>query len=335
MVKNINDILRNHIRQHGVFKFVDIGEGKGKLNDSVLPVEKENDFVQAMQKATVLLDASRYIALKSAKHDIDRVDYEIELESGSRNQSTGEIKLTDQDPDFKLNELSVEKFMAKMRITTEAIEDNFKQKTLVSMLTDMFGRSAGRSFERICIYGNTQLPAIPEIPTGYRQINGWIQKKDHDKISYTDEKITDILRIMYDTLDPSYLDQAKFYVPTSRVSEYRRALQKRQTSLGDTSITSKGELLFEGIPVVPVPALDYPLRNPVFRDKISDETMFLGRPTNFVHGLLRQITIKSAEDIESDLVKFVLSLRGDCHFEDETKTIMAQHTKTKPEPPKK
>lgn len=245
MIKSIDTKLYEHLKKNGVFKFVDIGEGKGRLGGGVLAVEKENEFVKAMQKATVILDDSRYIALKSSKHDIDRVEYEIELESGSRNQSTGDIKLVDQDPIFKLNELSVEKLMAKTRITTEAIEDNIEQKNLVNNLVDLFGRSAGRNFERICIYGNKKLPTIPEIPSGYRQINGGIQKKGNEIIPYTDEKITEILTTMYDELDPSYIENAKFYVQTSRVSEYRRELKERQTSLGDTSVTSKGELLFE------------------------------------------------------------------------------------------
>lgn len=321
---NMNKKLHEFIRGNGILKFVDIGEGKGKLGGGILPVEKEKEFLQSMQKATVMLDDSRYIRMNSDKKDIDRIDYELDLEDGSRNPDTAEIKLKDQDPIFKLNELSAKKLMAKTRLTTEAIEDNIEQGSLESTITDLFGRAAGRSFERICIFGNTNLPSNENIPSGYRQIDGWIKKagillKDFENIN-----IETILTKMYDTLNPSYLDSAKFYLPTYRVSQYRRALKSRHTTLGDEAVTKDNQLLFEGIPLIPVPALDYPIRNSFFWDNIAPETLFLGRPGNFVHGLKREITVKSKEEIENDLFKFVLSLRGDCHYEDETKTIIAQ-----------
>jgi hypothetical protein len=52
--------------------------------------------------------------------------------------------------------------------------------------------------------------------------------------------------------------------------------------------------------------------------------MFLGKPSNFVHGLKRGVTVESEKDIEYQMYKFILSLRGDCHFEDETKVVVAR-----------
>lgn len=47
----------------------------------------------------------------------------------------------------------------------------------------------------------------------------------------------------------------------------------------------------------------------------------LERPQNFVHGLKREIMVRSEKDIEYQMYKFILSLRGDCHYEDETKLL--------------
>lgn len=329
---NIHEKLYDLIKNNVTLKFIDIGKGDGKLDKGVLPPEKGKEFIQSLQKPTILLSDSRYVKMQSDTFDIDRINYDLDLEDGTRNQDTAQIKLKDQDPVFALNEMIARKLMAKTRLTTDAIEDSIAQKTFASTLMSLFGQAAGRSLERIFIYGNKNLTPSENVPSGYTQIDGWIRKAKNVIKDFPNNKIEPILTKMYDTLDPSYLSTSKFYVPTSRESEYRRALQHRNTSLGDESVTKNNTLLFEGIPVVPVPALDIPVRDPVFRDNISSETLFLGRPSNFVHGLHREITIKSAEDIENDLFKFVLSLRGDCHFEDETKVVIAQPEPPKPEP---
>lgn len=335
---NINKELAKVIRSNGVFKFVDTVESS--LGDSVLQVEKEAKFVEEMQKATVMMDASRYIGMKADKKDIDRITMEIDLEDGSRNASTGNITLTDQDPDFYVNQLDAEKLMAKWRLTYETLEDNIEQGTLESTVTRLGGNASGRSLERIFIFGNKDLTAGVNVPSGYTCIDGWVQKVDSDQILYgggsssaRDFNPTDIdnmLTAMYDAQDPDYLDGAVYYLPRAKVSTYRRSLKSKDSPLGDQAVLSNGELTFEGIPVRGVPALDNPVRNATFAANICKEVAFLGRPNNFVHGLKRGITVETDKDVENQMYKFITSLRGDCHFEDETKLVMAMPSTTAP-----
>lgn len=323
---DINQKLAEAIKTNGIIKFVDTVSAS--LNTSVLQVEKEAQFIQELQAATVMLDGSRYIRMKSDKKDIDRINFELDLEDGSRNASTAVITLTDQDPTFAVNQLDAQKLMAKTRLTTEAIEDNIEQGTLVDTVTSLFARAAGKSFERICIFGDKSLVAGVNVPSGYTKIDGWAHEADSDQIltsgDFTATDVETIFETMYDALDPQYLSQAVFYVPYSRESEYRRALKGRDTAMGDEAVAGATTLYFEGVPIKPVAALDYPVNNATFNSNISKEVLFLGPPKNFVHGLKRGITVKSAEDIDNDLFKFVLSLRGDCGYEDETKVVVAK-----------
>lgn len=323
---DINQKLAEAIKQNGIIKFVDIVNTS--LDTSVLQVEKEAAFVQALQASTVMLDGSRYIGMKSSKKDIDRIEMEIDLEDGSRNSSTGVITLTGQDPDFYVNQLDAQKLMAKTQLTYEAIEDNIEQGTLESTLTSLLGKAAGRSLEKIFIFGDTDLVAGANVPSGYTVTNGWVAKADSDQIlDATDFSATDVETVfetMYDTLDPQYIPEAVFYVPYSRESEYRRALKAKDSALGDQAVMQNGRLTFEGVPVIPVPALDVPVNNSTFNANISKEVLFLGRPSNFVHGLKRGITVETDKDIEYQMYKFILSLRGDCHFEDETKVVVGR-----------
>lgn len=336
MATDINTQLADYIKRGGIIKFVDtVG---ASLNEAVLQVEKEAAFIRELQKATVILDGSRYIPMKSDKKDIDRITMELDLEDGSRNSSTGAITLTGQDPTFAYNRLDVEKLMAKTQLTYEALEDNIEQGTLETTITQLFGRAAGRSLERIFIFGDETLVAGASVPSGYTMIDGWAHEVDSDQVLYgtgagkdfDTADIDDMLTTMYDALDPSYLDGAVFYLPTSRVSEYRRSLKSKDSPLGDQAVLQNGELTFEGIPLRAVPALDYPLNDASFASNISTEVAFLGRPNNFVHGLKRGITVESDKDIEYQMYKFILSLRGDCNFEDETKVVLARPGDTAP-----
>lgn len=324
---NINEKLGEVIRNGGIFKFVDTVASS--LNTSVLQVEKEAAFVQEMQKATVMLDKSRYIRMKSDKKDIDRISMELDLEDGSRNASTAAITLTDQDPTFALNELDAVKLMAKTRLTYEALEDNIEQGTLEGTVTSLFGKAAGRSFERIAIFGDTTLTASASVPSGYTKIDGWAKVADSNQIlkssAFSDgTDVENVFEVMIDEFDSSYLDGAVFYVPKRRETEYRRALKSKDTPLGDSAIEGSNQLYFEGCPVIPVPALDYPINSSTFNTNISKEVLFLGRPENFVHGLKREITVETDKDIENQIYKFVLSLRGDADYEDETKVVVAK-----------
>jgi len=327
---NINEQLGKVIRNKGMFKFVDTVASS--LDTGVLQVEKEADFIQALEEASPMLDKSRYIRMKSEKKDIDRLDMEIDLEDGSRNSSTGVITLTDQDPDFYVNQLDAEKLMAKTRLTYEALEDNISQGTLESTITARFGRAAGRSLERIFIFGNKDLSAGTYVPSGYPMIDGWIEKADDDQVldssDFTATDIETVLQTMYDALDPQYVEGAVYWVPNSRISEYRRALKGKDTALGDTATTGNNQLYFEGVPLEAVPALSRPLVDANFASNISKEVLFLGRPQNFVHGIKREIMVESDKDIENQMYKFILSLRGDCHFEDETKVVVGRPSTT-------
>ena len=177
---DINQKLAEAIKNQGIIKFVDIVSAS--LNTSVLQIEKESAFVQALQAATVILDGSRYIGMKSSKKDIDRIGMEIDLEDGSRNSSTGVITLTGQDPTFTVNELDAQKLMAKTQLTYEAIEDNIEQGTLESTVTTLLGKAAGRSLEKIFIFGDTDLTPGASIPSGYAVTDGWVAKADSDQV---------------------------------------------------------------------------------------------------------------------------------------------------------
>lgn len=332
---NIEQGLAQVIREHGIIKFVDIGASS--LNKGVLSTEKLAAFIQEMKSATTLLDAARLIPMNSFKKDIDRITMDIELEAPTRDPTTGAETLTDQDPTFAENTLDAVKLRAKTGLTREALEDNIEGQMLETTLTSLFGAAAGRALERVFIYGDTSVTSS-SVATGYKAVNGWIKKNDNKlygtgtgkDIDFTivdPSKDTYPLAVIKDALDTNYLNGAVFFTPTSIALSYQRALKSKDTNLGDQANLQNGQLTFEGYPVIPVPALDKPYADAAFFGK---KAIFFGPPSNIVYGMWKNVEIRPYEDIANDKWAFYLRLRGDCHYENETKTVCALPAETKP-----
>lgn len=334
---NLNEALRDVIlRDKGIIKFVDVGESS--LDKGVLTTDKLDAFVQEMKNGTVLLDAARILTMNSFEKDIDRISMEIELESPTRDPETGELVQTDQDPTFACNTLNAKRLSAQTRLTQESIEDNIEKGTLPSTVTTVFGKAGGRALERVFIYGDTAETGV-SVPTGYKSVDGWI-KKCANKLYGTgedkdfDPAITDtasdehMFAIMMEELDTAYLENAIYWVPTKRARSYQRSLKNKDTDLGDRANLQKGQLTYEGHPVVAVPGLDWAVNTPDF---FGPEAMFFGPADQFVYGLWSQVRIRTWEDVKNEMWYFFLRMRGDCHFEDERKMVCGLPGETKPE----
>lgn len=326
----IQQALLDVLRGNGIIKYVDIGPSS--LNKGVLTTDKLGAFIQAMKEGTVLLDAARLIPMSSFKKDIDRISMDIELEAPVRDANGNEV-LSDQDPAFGCNTLDAVKLRAKTRLTNDALEDNIEQGNLQTTLTSLFGTAGGRAWERVCIYGDTSITDTA-VPTGYRAVNGWI-KKNGNKLYGSgtgkdfDPSITDPTNenhpfaVMLDAQDDAYLENACYWVPKSVATKYQRSLKSKDTNLGDQANLQKGELTFEGYPVRAVPALGMPYKSASFMNGKAKKAWFFGPADQFVYGIWKNVQIRPVEDVENDLWKFFMRMRGDCHFEDETKVVCA------------
>lgn len=339
---NINVLLGNLLKKGGILKFVDVGEGSGKLGGGVLAVEKAAEFIQAMKDETVILDAARYLSMKSDKRDIDLVSMRIEMHSARRDPVTGKIPLTSQDPKFKLNQLVAEKLMAMTSMTYEALEDNIQQGVLESVITSLFGGSIGAAEERIFVWGKKDADPTKVPSTGYTEVDGWLEKANPDNILYGGGSSTardfdpatgaindddGMFAAMYDAMPSKYRKKAVFFVPDKRNTEFRRTLKGKDTQLGDDANTGEKPLTFEGRPLVPAPVLDEPLEQPDF---FQPETIMFTDPANLVWGAKRDLMIETDKNIYDQMYYWVASMRVDCNHENEDNTIFAQPGTTKP-----
>ena len=92
-IQTVENILKEKItkNENFVLKYVDIGQGSGKLNDGVLQAEKSAEYLQALTTSTKFLDSIKMVASHNHKREVDMMSFDVELEAGRYNEQGQEI----------------------------------------------------------------------------------------------------------------------------------------------------------------------------------------------------------------------------------------------------
>lgn len=249
-----------------VTKFVDIGTGSGKLNDSVMQAEKADKFLQALSDSTVFLDRTKMITSTNHKRELDTMSMEVELEAG-RISGTPQVLSTSQSATFLTRTFDAEELRALTGIHKTALKENIEGKGFMNTLTEKFGEANGRALEKVLIYGNKSSSATG-VATGYKVIDGILRTATVDSAATSDLEFdltaTDIIaefRAIIDAFPDKYKEPGNIvmFVPAIVKRALRRELTDNHDKYGDIyEITEDGDLVLEDVVIVSVPAFSNP-----------------------------------------------------------------------------
>lgn len=272
----IHEILAEKInnRDNIIFKFVDIGEGKGNLDKGILPVEKQAEYLKEMLDATTFLDGiSVKTELQNLRADVDGMGMELELVAGRNPKNKKPVKLTDDDVEdiYTWNrKLRCEKLRAITQYERDVLKYALTRQGFEQELVNMFAAANGQALERNLIYGNTEANPNTAESTGYLAIDGIIKKLQDDgdnpigKVQLVhnqyDETIFSQLWDILDSTPEKYLESAKWFVPREIISFARRYVALNKDNGSIEYIQQKNQFQIEGIPLIAVPAFST-LRN--------------------------------------------------------------------------
>lgn len=256
-----------------VTKFVDIGNGSGKLNDSVFQAEKADTFLQALSESTVFLDRTKMITSSNHKRELDTMSMEIELEAG-RVSGTPQTLSNSQSATFLTRSFDAEELRALTGIHKTALKENIEGKGFMNTLSQKFGEANGRALERVLIYGN-KASAVTGVATGYKVIDGILKTATADSSAVSDLEFdltaTDVIgefRAIVDAFPDKYKEPGNvvMFVPAIVKRALRRELTDNHDKYGDIyEITKDGDLVLEDVVVISVPAFSTPTNG--FTDK--------------------------------------------------------------------
>lgn len=271
-IQTVEKVIKENVLagRHFITKFVDIGQGSGKLNDGVLQAEKSDKFIQALQEATVFLNKTKMIPSANHKRELDTMEFNIELNAG-RISGTPQ-KLTDDDyqkPTFVNRAFSAEELRALTGIHRTAMKENIEGSGFMNTLTGQFGAANGRALERVLIYGDTESEDATTT-TGYKVIDGICKKltddadvnnEEIDLVGNDTNPVDEVLHLL-DEFPDKYKDDGglALFCPSKLKRDVRRYVAQNQDkyNVSEVLITKDGDITVEDVPLIPVPAFSTP-----------------------------------------------------------------------------
>lgn len=320
-MKQVEQALADKIMYNKDFilKFVDIGQGSGKLGNGVLQAEKADKYMQAVQEETAFLNKTKVVPTHNHKRELDMMSFDIELEAG-RIGGTPQTLSDEQDPTFTNRAFDAEEYRALTGVHRTVLYDSIEQKNFMNTLTGQFGNANGRALERTLIYGNTA-STESNVATSYKVNDGILKKLEDDSdidqetidLTATDSNPLKEFRRMLDLFPDKYKNDGGVaaFVPYS----FKRAVWRYvadnhdKYAVNDVVITKDGDISIEEVPLVPIPAFST-LRNGFTKKPVilthKENIQWLADPDNII--------VESEFDLKSNKYYIASTMYADIQF---------------------
>jgi len=283
------------------------------LGSSVLRPEKADRFIRTASEATPVLQAARRLTMNAPTRDIDRVAFTSRI-LGPATEDTALANET--KPTFAMNQLVAVEAGGVVGLTDNTLEDNLEREDFEDTLLDLIAERSGVDLEELFINGDTGSGDSYLALT-----DGWLKLAANQLVAdgtapddFDPADVESMFNAMLLAVPKKYFrdpSQWRFYVPWNIADDYREKLKARGTALGDEMYTTARSLAYKGVPVEVVPNM--PAGNAL-----------LVPPVNLVYGIYRQIRIEPDRVAKARKTDFVVTLRADCHYEDENAAVRAQ-----------
>ena len=278
------------------------------LEGAKLVPQQQQRFIRTATKATPILDEARRIDMTSHTRNIDRISM-----TGRMLRKTHELEEAKEvdGPDFHTNKLVAEEMTGVFWLTDQALEDNLEKEQLQNTIVDLAGRQVGVDLADLFVNGDKSLQDELLSTT-----DGWLLKAVNqiDADMFDPADVESLFGNMLGVVDKTYLrDPAEWTIWTdwTTADNYRDSLRGRNTALGDRAQTDNDGLNFKGFVVRHDPAM-------------PEGTAMLVPDGNRVWGAHRDVRIEPERRAKLRRTDYVVSLRADCHFEDENAVVVAR-----------
>jgi len=295
-----NDLILKRINT--ALKAISVGD----LGESKLVAEQADQFIKVVSDSTPILNEARLYTMDTPERKIDRTGFGQRILHDPDNLSS--VK-----PSFDTNTLEVVKAKGKVGIEDDTLEDNIQREDFEDLLIEMIAERCGVDLDELFIQGDSDDAGLDD----YLQLlDGWLKKADHklDSGDYDVTDVEDMFDKMLRALDQKFLRNRadwRFYTHWDIEDDYRNALRARGTALGDMAQTEHDAVRYKGIPV-------YPVAN------MPEGRALLANPDNVVYGIRRDIRIEPDRKPEDELTNFIVTLRADCHYENEEASVASE-----------
>jgi HK97 family phage major capsid protein len=285
------------------------------MGQGLLTEEKASQFIRVVQDSTPLLSLSRRLPMNSHTRDIDRIMFAgriLQQTGGETTPITNEQKTVTY-----MNQLVAKELGGFFGITDMTLEDNIERGNLENTIIQLGGEQVGRDLEYLFLAGDSA-----SSDGLLKTTNGWLKKAankvtgvaaDPTASQFLNNDVEGMLDKLLQVVPKKYmtnLTEWRYFCTWDIINDYRDKLKGRQTALGDSAQTGANQLAYKGI------VLDYVPQMPA-------GTCLLAPYNNLVYGIWREIRIEQDRVPKERKTDFVVTLRADCHYEDENASAVA------------
>ena len=221
-------------------------------------------------------------------------------------------------------ELNAKEVIAEVNISYDTLENNIEGNNLQNTIMSMITERASLDIEELIINGDKgSSDSYLALFDGIRK-----QASNHVVDVAGGQFNADVLKKLYGSIPAKYLrnpQEFRYYMSTINELNWRDLVSKRQTNLGDSTLTSANRPMAYGVPVSPVAMLQ-PYKNTAKAD-VSD--ILLTNPKNILFGVSRNVRLEFDKDIRARTFIIVLTMKLDAKFEEAdavAKAINVAHT---------
>lgn len=231
---------------------------------SLLNVQQRKEFIQLTIDQTVMLKEATNIDVEGQGLDVPNID----VGEGRLIGGLGGTELPTNDqravPTFGGRQIRPQAFDYVYAIeTTKLFHNSIVGENIADVVMNSMAVALANDIENVCINSIQDGDEWPDTNPGFMTtIDGWRQRSmSGHVVDWAGQYVNpQLFKTMLEALPtkwrgPAYRDRLRFYCSVQLVDEYVDYLQRRTTALGDEALTltREGDLVYRGIPIVPVP----------------------------------------------------------------------------------
>jgi HK97 family phage major capsid protein len=277
-------------------------------NGGYLNPEQENQFFRKLIDQPTIVREARTVFMNAPKREINKVGFGTRiLKPGVSN-----VALTESDrskPTTEKVTLTTKEVIAEVRIPYDVLEDNIERNGFADTIMEMMAERAALDIEELILLGDTTLDAADpylDLVDG-ALVRAISNVSDAGSTSINKTVFKNAIKAMPDR----YLRNRaamRFYVSIDNELEWRDSFGNRQTTGGDSAVTTNNAITAFGVPVIPVALMP------------ADKGLFTD-PKNMVIGIQRNVLVETDKDITARVWIIVLTMRLDFVYEEEPAVV--------------
>lgn len=218
-------------------------------------------------------------------------------------------------PDLSFIQLTAKLVKAEARISDEVLEDQIERGAFQNTLIELLAAAVARDIDFLIGQGDTT-SSDPLLGV----LDGFIKQATTNVVNAGGVKLSkETLRDMLKTMPDEFVsDTMRYYCNRQSKIDYKDSLANRGTPMGDQMLAQRADATYQDYPVISIPEFPNNLGGGT-----NETRVILTDPTNMILGLLRDVKLKTGDDVSAGQMIVVVTMRLDAKYMHEPAVVKA------------